>query len=60
MNENDRAAREARRLRERYGSEASLYAALKARLAIERRDYRGCAEWRQVLCLLEGEEGTAE
>jgi hypothetical protein len=43
---------EARMLAAEYGREATLYAALKAQHAIERRDYRRCAKWKRVLEIL--------
>lgn len=46
------ALREARLLVAEYGSEATLYAALKAKHAIESRDYRRCAKWKRVLEIL--------
>ncbi|MGE0502256.1 MAG: hypothetical protein AB7I79_14260 [Rhizobiaceae bacterium] len=46
------ARREAQFLADAYGSEAALYAALKAQRAIDRRDYRRCAKWKRVLEIL--------
>lgn len=58
--EDEHAARlEAQWLSDAYGSEASLYAALKAQHAIDRRDYRRCAKWKRVLEILSSEETLA-
>ncbi|MGE4129978.1 MAG: hypothetical protein AB7E80_17595 [Hyphomicrobiaceae bacterium] len=54
--EEQHARHEASQLMAEYGAEASLYAALKAQQAIERRDYRRCAKWRRVLEILSTEK----
>jgi hypothetical protein len=47
-----RARQEAHWLVKEFGSEAPLYAAMKAEKAIEQRDFRRCARWKRVLEIL--------
>jgi hypothetical protein len=54
------AVQEANRLVKEFGSEALLYAALKAEKAIEQKDFGRCARWKRILEILaEGSAGKS-
>jgi hypothetical protein len=53
FDDNERlAVQEAHRLIKEFGSEAPLYAALKAEKAIEQKDFGRCARWKRILEIL--------
>lgn len=56
--EESRALEEARLLVETFGSDAPLYAAIKAKAAMEERDLARCARWKRVFEILDEDSET--